>query len=61
MIGAHPPSLERRHAALEADLNHELKRPAPDFIRVKRLKQLKLKIKDALAAHPHAVRQRARR
>lgn len=51
MIGAHPLSLARRHAALEHDLDHELKRPLPDFTRVKRLKQLKLQIKDKLMAH----------
>lgn len=48
---AHPASLARRHAAIEADVNSELKRPMPDFMRVKRLKQLKLRIKDKLEAH----------
>jgi hypothetical protein len=43
-------SLERRHAAIESDLDREQKRPLPDFVRVKRLKQLKLRIKDALVA-----------
>lgn len=57
---AHAASLARRHAAIEADLSSKLKRPLPDFMRVKRLKQLKLQLKDRLAAHlrerPHARR-----
>lgn len=61
IAGAHSASLARRHAALEADLDAELKRPQPDFIRAKRLKQLKLRLKDKLAAHlrdtlPHTRR-----
>lgn len=48
-IAPHLTSLGRRHAALQHDLGHELARPLPDFTRVKRLKQLKLKIKDQLA------------
>lgn len=50
MTSADPASLQRRHEALEADLECESKRPLPDFMRIKRLKQLKLKIKDTLAA-----------
>jgi hypothetical protein len=50
MIAAHPASLTRRHEALDADLQHELKRPLPDFMRIKRLKQLKLRLKDRLVA-----------
>jgi hypothetical protein len=45
----HPPTLARRHAAIDADVKSELKRPMPDFMRVRRLKQQKLRIKDALA------------
>ena len=60
MIAAHPASLARRHAALEHDLDHELRRPLPDFTRVKRLKQLKLRIKDKLAAHHGEQRPQAR-
>jgi len=48
---SHPASLARRHEALDADLQHELKRPLPDFVRIKRLKQLKLRLKDRLAAY----------
>lgn len=51
IVVAHPASLKRRHAVIETDLDSELKRPLPDFMRVKRLKQLKLRIKDKLAAH----------
>ncbi|MBY0567168.1 MAG: YdcH family protein [Hyphomonadaceae bacterium] len=50
-LAAHPPSLIRRHAAIEADIDLELKRPLPNLMRVKRLKQQKLWIKDRLAAH----------
>lgn len=49
-ILAHPASLARRHAALEAELQSELARPQPDFVRIKRLKQRKLWIKDRLGA-----------
>lgn len=48
---SHPASLARRHEALEVDLQHELKRPLPDFMRIKRLKQLKLRLKDQLSAY----------
>ena len=34
MIAAHPASLARRHETLDADLQHELKRPLPDFMRI---------------------------
>lgn len=61
MMSAHPASLTRRHAAIDADLDVELKRPLPDFMRVKRLKQQKLRIKDTLAARPRAQEPRARR
>ena len=59
IAAAHPASLKLRHAVIETDLDSELRRPLPDFVRVKRLKQLKLRIKDKLAAHrandpPHA-------
>jgi hypothetical protein len=51
---AHPLSLARRHAALERDLDLEMSRPLPDFTRVKRLKQLKLQIRDRLAHYDAA-------
>lgn len=50
MTSANPVTLEMRHQRLEAELATELKRPLPDFTQVKRLKQHKLRIKDALAA-----------
>ena len=49
IAGAHAAHLARRHQALDADLMDELKRPSPDVLRTKRLKQLKLRIKDKLA------------
>lgn len=60
IANAHLASLMRRHAAIEARLASELKRPLPDFMRVKRLKQQKLKIKDTLAARPREQQQDAR-
>lgn len=58
---ASPTNLARRHAAIEADLVCELKRPLPDFMRIKRLKQQKLKIKDTLAARVCDQQPRGRR
>ncbi len=58
---AHPASLVRRHVAIDADLASELKRPSPDFMRVKRLKQQKLRIKDVLAARPRDQQAHAQR
>lgn len=56
MNHASAPTLERRHKALEAELSRELSRPLPDSTQVKRLKQLKLRIKDALAqSRPNAA------
>ncbi|MGD9816538.1 MAG: YdcH family protein [Hyphomonadaceae bacterium] len=49
MSAAPTARLARRHAALEEALRQELKRPSPDFIRVKQIKQLKLRAKDAIA------------
>ncbi|MBL8551018.1 MAG: YdcH family protein [Hyphomonadaceae bacterium] len=50
MTSASPATLESRRRRLEADLATELKRPLPDFTHVKQLKQMKLRLKDALAA-----------
>lgn len=50
MMSAGAQTLAGRHQALEAAIGQELKRPLPDFVRIKRLKQQKLAIKDALAA-----------
>lgn len=60
-IHAHPASLARRHAAIEVDIESELKRPLPDVMRLKRLKQLKLRIKDRLAVDHNRDPQHVRR
>lgn len=57
MTTPYSASLARRHAALERDLDQELRRPLPDFTRVKRMKLLKLKIKDGLAAYTAAPQE----
>ncbi len=41
--------LHSRHAALEAELADELKRPAPDAVKVAKIKREKLRIKEAIA------------
>jgi hypothetical protein len=41
--------LTSRHAALEAEIDQEQSRPAPDALRLRRLKRDKLRIKDSLA------------
>jgi hypothetical protein len=45
----HVETLVRRHAAFEADIAEELKRPAPDADRIRDLKREKLRLKDAIA------------
>ncbi len=41
--------LQSRHAALEGELADELKRPAPDAVKVAKIKREKLRIKEAIA------------
>ena len=41
-------SLKAKHAALETQINDEVRRPHPDETRVHDLKRKKLKIKDEL-------------
>lgn len=48
MANPHLASLAARHAQLEATLARESQRPAPDAIRLTRLKREKLKVKEAL-------------
>lgn len=49
MANAHLASLAARHAALDASLSAELKRPLPDAVVLARLKREKLKVKEQLA------------
>ena len=48
MANAHRDQMIARHARLDANLSAELKRPLPDPARLRRLKQEKLKLKDAM-------------
>lgn len=50
MASAHLVSLKARHAALEASVVAEARRPMPDQARLARLKREKLKVKEARSA-----------
>lgn len=53
-LESHLASLEAKHTNLEARINEESQRPAPDDIRIQALKKQKLMIKEELtrlAAH----------
>jgi hypothetical protein len=45
----HLGDLHSRHAMLEAELADELKRPAPDAVKVAKIKREKLRIKETIA------------
>ena len=47
----HIEALRSKHAELEALIDEEEKRPAPDDIKLHELKREKLRIKDELAHH----------
>ena len=48
MANAHLNSLNARHAALDASVNAETRRPLPDQVTLARLKREKLKVKEAI-------------
>lgn len=48
MANAHLATLNARHAALEASVNAEIKRPAPDQALLAKLKREKLKLKEEI-------------
>ncbi len=48
MANAHLESLSARHAALDATVAAELRRPLPDTARIARLKREKLKLKEEI-------------
>lgn len=52
MASAHLLSLNARHAALDASLSDEIRRPLPDPARLARLKREKLKVKEAIVRIP---------
>lgn len=43
-------ALQRRHAALDAEVCKARSEPAPDFVKLTALKRRKLALKDAIAA-----------
>ena len=48
MDNMHMAALQARHAGLEARLNSELQRPAPDTAALASLKKQKLRLKDEM-------------
>jgi hypothetical protein len=48
MTNAHLDNLSARHAALDASVAAELRRPLPDTARLARLKREKLKVKEQI-------------
>ncbi|PZO48750.1 MAG: DUF465 domain-containing protein [Alphaproteobacteria bacterium] len=48
-------SLQRRHAALDEALRKERSHPAPNFVRLMRLKRRELALKDAIAVSTRNV------
>ena len=50
MANAHLASLTARHAALDASVAAETRRPQPDQTRLARLKREKLKVKEEVEA-----------
>jgi hypothetical protein len=49
MANAHLATLNARHAALEASVNAETRRPMPDQARIAQLKREKLKLKEEIS------------
>ena len=50
MASAHLASLNARHAALDASVDAETRRPMPDQARLARLKREKLRVKEEVEA-----------
>jgi len=49
MNSSHVTVLHTKHAGLEAKLQMEMNRPAPDAVMIQKLKKAKLRIKEELA------------
>jgi hypothetical protein len=47
-MNAHMSALELRHADLDEQIASELRRPAPDSLRMAQLKKEKLKVKEMI-------------
>ncbi|NNC59339.1 MAG: DUF465 domain-containing protein [Erythrobacter sp.] len=51
MVSSHVNALQSKHAGLEARLNDEMNRPAPDAAKIQELKKAKLRLKEEIAAN----------
>ena len=51
MVSSHVNALQSKHAGLEARLNDEMNRPAPDTAKIQELKKAKLRLKEEIAAN----------
>lgn len=49
-VAAHISNLNSKKATLEDEITFEMKRPLPDFMKISRLKKLKLAIKTEIEA-----------
>ena len=49
MHSSHIDALQSKHAGLETQLKAEMNRPAPDGVKIKAIKQQKLRIKEEIA------------
>ena len=47
-VQAHLSQLTTKHEALDTQIQHEMKAPLPDSLRLRSLKQEKLRIKDRI-------------
>ena len=54
---SHLDALERRHAAVDAELHKEMQHPATDDIKVGMLKRKKLELKDEISRLQNQTRQ----
>ena len=54
---SHLDALERRHAAVDAELSQEMQHPAADDIKVGMLKRKKLELKDEISRLQGQTRQ----
>ena len=54
-IESHLAELEKRHQALEQEINEALTHPSTDGLRIVELKRLKLHVKDEIARLRHDV------
>jgi len=47
-LSAHLEQLQNKHAQLETKIQHELKHPIPDTLRLSQMKKEKLRIKEQM-------------